>query len=941
MPTPEETLARIRSAPVRDTEPGPPKPSIEESLAKIRGSRPSVEESLAKIRGLETTQRQGAAKFLVGELVKERPAIKALTDPLVEGLKTVQYAIPVTGPLDYLARAGTVKLAELLQPVSVLDVGMELVGQGMVRGGLQGLQSLRGAVRGGAAGARKAPVAARIGGRTLNQVHDLALRVAQANKEELPLREVFGRDDLLFISQHPDILNEMAIFGAPLRPEAEAIELVLKNSERVKAAPIEGLLRSVDATKSVAQETIARIRAGKPLTNAEQMQISQAVAIEVLDGQIPAAEAAKMMGLELSKVGVDPVVIANAIRQTASKFGTGLGQWSQVRKELGKVFKDNPAAMEALAPGKTDSALEAFAAWWRPVDNVRRGIMTSQLATTARNIISQTGRYSLSVLEDASSALWGRLTGTVQAKDAAEFGMAKVVSAFRLLTPGQRLESMKILDKFPVQKAKLLKAPIHDVLVGSDSLDQKIAGAFNIFNSFQEMGFRKMAFDAHLRQSMILGKVAAKDVSKDMVDGALKHSLEVTFAAVPESAAGKGILGLYNAIPVLTALGNPFPRFWLNAMKFIYEFSPVPLMRASTYAKMASKDPRVATQALTRAGLGTAIIASGFAADQADMTGDRWFEVKGADGKMVDIRGAEKKTQERFDLRPFAPFTSSFFIGRLMSRYMKMGDEAFLQIRPEDWVNAAASLRRTDATGLPLADALFASNVSGFQQGVLRIVSNWANSFTVTARTALDVAAQFNPEEALPRSTREEPLKGPLANIPFLQRQLPVRPSPLRSTPEPTNQPLRRQLTGVTSKMKTRAELEADRIGIVPRDIYPRINASTRVQSREMERVIVEHMGPKAEQLLEYVMDLPMYQNPPDKVNIGKQTLKLSKMRVQQSIFKMALDDARRYGQAIAAKDNPKEALAILINNQEAFLRHAFSDDDLDMDALRESLGVR
>jgi len=93
-----------------------------------------------------------------------------------------------------------------------------------------------------------------------------------------------------------------------------------------------------------------------------------------------------------------------------------------------------------------------------------------------------------------------------------------------------------------------------------------------------------------------------------------------------------------------------------------------------------------------------------------------------------------------------------------------------------------------------------------FKNNVLRTVNGFVGSFTVTGRTVQDILGQFLREERLPRATRELPVAGEaLANIPFAERFLPVRPSPFRAEPEERQAPLLRQVTGLAFRVKTPA----------------------------------------------------------------------------------------------------------------------------------------
>ena len=711
-----------------------------------------------------------------------------------------------------------------------------------------------------------------------------AEKVAEAAAKMTPEQTVGHLAELARASKGPEPLIKVVKASTP----KETITNLLEREARPRLSSEQaliGLEQTTSATQALADDAIKNIRAGKPIVPKQGQQISEAVAVAVRNGELTPMDAAKLLGMEVSR-GLDPAEMARNILTIKTGLGRGLAQFSRIAREYKHLFDKNPEVQKLLKDVPEPDAWTRVTDAYRYVDNLRRALMVSQISTSARNLITQTGRYSLQMLEEAASGLMGAATGKVPGRTAFDDAATSLVSAIRVLGRGGREQLDNLLQKFPVEQAKLMRTPIGDI-----SIDQKVAGFLNTFNTMQETFFRRAAFDARLRQNLTRRGVGITEIDKiagtDVAD-AVDHALELTFSKAPTSGPGKAVLQLYRDIPFLTALGNPFPRFWLNAMRFIYEFSPVPLLSPSTYAAMASKDPRIAFKALNRSALGTTMVGAGFALDQAGHTGEKWFEVKIGD--------------KQYDTRPFGPYTGPLFAGRMLSRVLREGEGALLKLSTNDWSQAFLSMRRTDLTGIPVLDAIDRGNIDGFKDGMLRFFGEYLGSFTVPGRTAMDIVGQFSREERLPRNVRERPFLGPtLNNIPFLQRQLPIRPSPFRAEPEERSQPLLRQVSGLAFKQKTPAEIEADRLALKPGDIYPRTG------SKEFDRLIIGRMGPLLEDALAKMMNSKGYLQSNDKF--------------KKQYFRTIVGEFRRASKDIVRGERPDLAMQEVVKQSDEYIR--------------------
>jgi hypothetical protein len=309
----------------------------------------------------------------------------------------------------------------------------------------------------------------------------------------------------------------------------------------------------------------------------------------------------------------------------------------------------------------------------------------------------------------------------------------------------------------------------------------------------------------------------------------------MTFAKTPgRGTFGKGLLEVYNQMPFLTALFNPFPRFWSNSIEFLAKYSPLgftrffsPTMRQS----LMSENPQQAARALSQAFIGTAMWGAGWAIRNSEAAGPKWYQIRLKDGRMLDAR-------------PFAPFSSYLFIGEAMRQ--AMGQPT--QLDGQDLLQGLISINRISGTGLVVVDMLRSNDLGKTQDMLKRFLGEWGGSWSVWARTAKDFAGdlpgKFGESERTIRSRRENPLTGPfISNIPGLSQTLPPQASPYQPSPiiPGRGEGTRRQLTGLSIRDFSPLETEANRLGVRFQEVGPNTG------DPKIDRLILEKMGSLAE----------------------------------------------------------------------------------------------
>ena len=349
------------------------------------------------------------------------------------------------------------------------------------------------------------------------------------------------------------------------------------------------------------------------------------------------------------------------------------------------------AQEKVLAATKKLEGKEAGAgAFVRALDTARLASMTSQTATTVRNSVSGYSRVGIDTLVKAldrgiAASVGKRVRGPNEDIFASAYGLIN------------KKEAQAVRDTFTMgfeKKAAKLFRELQDIDPKGASGSSKIESLrnygkeLNRLNTLSDDMFKRAAFVGSLKRQlnekytrladagMLKGQTEAdfnliniisegkfnsvfgtKDGGK-VLDAAVEDALYTTYQKSPNSAVGRAVIqGIHSAPFLLTSL-VPFPRFIANAMRYTYEYSPLYLLQGG--AKSLAKDANNYEE-VSKAIVGTGILAGAFAFRSSENAGDNWWEYKMDDGRT-------------FDMRPFFPAAPYLFAADLMKRYMTEGE---------------------------------------------------------------------------------------------------------------------------------------------------------------------------------------------------------------------------------------------------------------------------
>lgn len=556
---------------------------------------------------------------------------------------------------------------------------------------------------------------------------------------------------------------------------------------------------------------------------------------------------------EDNKIPVDTFL--NYIFPSVSKSAKEMAAWSRASRYL-KDKLDPTGQLVAAGERPLFSVLKRL-------DNIRRGLLVTRIATAVRNYASQTARITIDSLQNLIDfGMQQAIKPFVKPDQFAKNQVSPLTSLDQLVTnfkqwkPSQfkkvRKETDKILDQFPSEKNRLFLRYASDIVVtGKQGVNSKVNKFFdkaqagvdflNFFNKTQEFITRRAVVMSRLDELIkanpeyysnknlrqILKDGEQSKIRMSDVANAVDKALEVTFAkefnsykqkgGIYESIAAETIRVINNLPYVLTAI-IPFPRFLMNSLRFHAEFSPLGFLRflsRKDRAKIAKGD----TSGLSRALIGTAMLFAAMALRKQDYAGEKWYEFKVGD--------------RTIDTRPYNPLAAYLFVGDVINR---LRDGTFRNVDPKDVIMVFAGVRGT--TGLYLFDQVVdwvtGSNIKAgaaeWNKRFKKFMGELLAGYLTPLQNITDAMAEFYPDMRISRDTSEVPFKGAFKKR-FLDTDLPEATSPtnyiidkngnIKAAPYVKESPLLGQFSGLRFiTAKNEAEKEFDKLQIKYNEIF-------------------------------------------------------------------------------------------------------------------------
>ena len=527
----------------------------------------------------------------------------------------------------------------------------------------------------------------------------------------------------------------------------------------------------------------------------------------------------------LKKNDLTPEQFAQSYVQEVSQAGRTLQILSDFRK-FSREAEDAVDNINTQAAGGIIDERGIF----RRIEDMRRGLMVSQLSTAVRNATVGGAR---SILDTGTKLIdFGlqKVTGKVNP----EMPLMTAGDAFgqvmNLLTPKQSYDLTKqILEVRPKEYDQLFRDYNAGVALGGKTPDllggaEKAVYALNVFNRFQDSVFRSAVFadsvergmkarGLDFKETMKSGRMG--DIPEDIIQRGVQDALEFTFSNKPKTKAEQAIVTAIDNIPGAT-IAIPFPRFMVNSFRFMTEYSPLGplhLMSKNERAAIKAGDTKLLSKSLA----GSALLYGAYALRDSEYAGEKWYELKGEDGETIDMR-------------PYAPLSAYLFAADVIKRNI---DCTLYDLKGSDISEAVLGIG-SDKTGLQMVDGLLGEirqdpefGAKKAEEYFSKFAGEYAGTFFIPFQQIRDVMAEFEPEEAKVRRTTEDALAPVKAKLPVAGRELPESFSYTNPQPRERIDPAMRQVTGVTKiAPKNEAEKEMDRLQIKEFEIFKRTGST-------------------------------------------------------------------------------------------------------------------
>ena len=692
----------------------------------------------------------------------------------------------------------------------------------------------------------------------------LAGPTAGATLERIRTGEVFRRP----VSEAGELFprgppSQLAV--SPVREPSPLQEVTAEARERLTPEerqverPTEIVFQALDLATHAKFHRVAVEAAERGIIQrTRNVPIGAALTRAVSEGKVKVAELEELIrshGVESTSA-----YIAELMGSSITEAARRLNLLSQLKRQW--TAQERRAAGDAADVLSSSNSWDELSSVWSRLNNVRRGLLVTQMATAARNAWSQTYRIAgMDTLESAFNAGFQRVTGSrVTADPLANWRhVTEALGKSKEIWP----KMAELLEQYPDKRDALLGSYFSDLSTTAakqghtfTGTDRAINGlergvhVLNFFNRTQEFFFRKSVFMGEIDRLLRTRGTSLEEtvrsnrmdtITPNDVSGATMKALKLTFAEAPRyGTQAANFIRLVNNSPLTFLL--PFPRFLYNSMKFHFEypFAVRHLMNPRQWAEFMRGNPEMITKGL----IGASMLGAAYLIREEN-EGTKWYEIT------VDDR--------TIDLRPFNPFSAYLFAADVLKRYK---DGTLNTLTAKDVIQGTVGVNFRAGLGLYAIDSMF-EQLAGVQKGDRSIgdipkaaLGEIVSGLLVPLKTASDLltsgeALAGNDEALWRRQTRGEPFLGPIRRtIPQLARGLPpsfapTKPRPIGAETEPTA-PAIRQLTGFfIGERKNYIERELDRLQFTYQEVLrpEGIPEFDNLIAREMGRMAEERLG--------------------------------------------------------------------------------------------------
>ena len=666
------------------------------------------------------------------------------------------------------------------------------------------------------------------------------------------------------------------------------------------------------------------------------------------------------------------ISVGDMTRKSMSTAAKTMARASKLKKEFfNEVYPNTSDSMRKIIDGymevngnnKYQKALDNTVTGIKTFDRVRTSSLTSQLVTTARNVMSggtmvvaQTGVNIVdSLLYHTGRGLVGLKEGNIDGA-AIGRGMMDIMaeSSSVIMAVLNTTKSQTLIDatmEFTPDLHKTLIRSQPDLMDASKGKFTKYANNYietiNHFNiasdSFYRRAFYMSALDKRFKNYLrdhkakygsALSIPATKDtkkveikslmhfiesgriLDKRLITGATQDALKMTFAATPENAMAKNLLNGLEKWRPFTTVVMPFPRFFVNAIRTTYEFSPlnpaVKMTRALAGDKYTGAQYR---ESVAQGLIGTAGFAYAYKHLSSKEDGTPWYDVMGVDIRAmwpVSAYFAAVELLIALDQRLESGVFEEKVNRKRNSTDIKMAVETLsgFPVRSGENVNRvfgalADIFKDTDSVGgQSVNDRLteFTAEYLGGFGTPLRMIKDVSEQLSVDSRRK-DIRAGLEDESSMTQISSRMAASNLPENI-FgidVQERLPIRQYMYEDAEKFRRSPIAR-FVGVTFTPKSGAvEREVARVGLKRKDLLPYTGSS------RLNNLQTKHYRLTAIEGLSNLINSNRYNSDVD-IKTGEPMTVREKLIQQSNMIKSRAKSYREVAKASAAEADNQEA---------------------------------
>ena len=662
---------------------------------------------------------------------------------------------------------------------------------------------------------------------------------------------------------NPDTVADGKVVAERLRPDGLQEDLVISldpaKTKRVFAAVTEiisadtRLLKDIDPEERIT-ETIANVIKTKKdgdefaekifkdlnITGDDFANLFMADLSEAARKLQQAGSTKKLFRSVTDVASTNIFSLDDATKESVKRVGKAIDELEvqKINKSADEVdtSKVRKALQETTGEAKPQGIIKRL-------DQARLAFMTSQTATTVRNVASGYTRVGFDVLTRALDLGMQRAYAKITNQKMGTTFKDDLGDVFTVVYGlGNKKETDAINEIFKngfEDKATSMFRELRDIKDASGLKGRKLGSLeilsreLNAINTASDQMFKKVAFVSSLKRQLNntynkqikAGKTVDKNdydllniikegkfnstfntkEGKDALNKAVRNALEFTYQETPNGPVRRAIINGIHKAPFLTTSLIPFPRFILSAMRFTYQYNPAYLLHQPWVKFATGKAESEDFGELSKALVGTGLIYAASTFRMSESAGENWYEGRLPNG-------------QSFDMRPFFPAAPFLFFGELVARY-RQGKPMFEGFKALDAVQALSGtqfkaglgLYALDGVARDLTEATDPTYTGGafdskkLDRILVEAAANIVNTYTIPFTASQDLFNTFlAPDEArIVKQTRTDDLASlfinkSLSRLPmnyeleeYVASKLGTRPSEMYETPF-QEQPLRR-----------------------------------------------------------------------------------------------------------------------------------------------------